>query len=55
MSTQFKSGDVVTLSSGGPSMTIQRIEGDVCTCAWFDNENKAQFQIFQIEGLIKEE
>ncbi len=33
--TDFKSGDVVRLKSGGPAMTIEVIEGHEAVCTWF--------------------
>jgi uncharacterized protein YodC (DUF2158 family) len=36
---QFKVGDVVQLKSGGPRMTIMRVEdGGYYFCKWFDNK-----------------
>jgi len=32
---EFKVGDVVTLNSGGPKMTISSIDGDLVCCTWF--------------------
>ena len=31
----FQVGDVVTLKSGGPDMTVQSTEGDHVWCQWF--------------------
>lgn len=30
-----KVGSVVVLKSGGPPMTVESMQGDVCTCIWF--------------------
>jgi uncharacterized protein YodC (DUF2158 family) len=44
--TQFKAGDVVTLKSGGPEMTINDIDvyGNdnhrTANCIWFDGKKK---------------
>ena len=35
MADAFKPGDVVQLKSGGPAMTVSKVEGDICHCAWF--------------------
>jgi uncharacterized protein YodC (DUF2158 family) len=36
----FKEGDVVKLKSGGPKMTIERIDSDQSAlCIWFDHKN----------------
>lgn len=37
----FKVGDVVTLKSGGPDMTITHIKGDdTATCVWFEETTR---------------
>jgi uncharacterized protein YodC (DUF2158 family) len=35
MSNNFKAGDVVVLKSGGPKMTVTRVEGSHVFCSWF--------------------
>lgn len=32
----LKVGDVVMLKSGGPSMTVDQVDGDHVWCCWFD-------------------
>ncbi|MBC3364130.1 DUF2158 domain-containing protein [Pseudomonas sp. SWRI154] len=57
--SKFASGDVVTLKSGGPNMTIKHMEedlGDVIgvqiTCTWFDKSKELQHAIFG-ENMIE--
>jgi uncharacterized protein YodC (DUF2158 family) len=38
MPDQFKPGDTVTLKSGGPHMTITKIDGGRAWCEWFDGK-----------------
>jgi uncharacterized protein YodC (DUF2158 family) len=42
MNGEFKAGDIVELKSGGPSMTIQKVEqnsGEMTAwCQWFDGK-----------------
>ncbi len=33
---EFKAGDLVQVKSGGPAMTIKKIDGDDATCTWMD-------------------
>jgi uncharacterized protein YodC (DUF2158 family) len=51
---EFKAGDVVQLKSGGPKMTIGRLEdiGGVmhAVCAWFI-ENKREVGTFPLTSL----
>lgn len=38
----FEVGDVAQLKSGGPQMTVYRVEADDVACVWFTkNENGA--------------
>lgn len=42
-SGSFHSGDVVTLRSGGPNMTVDHVREDgSIMCMWFDNNNNLQ-------------
>lgn len=34
---EYKVGSIVKLNSGGPSMSIKKIDGDIITCIWFNN------------------
>jgi uncharacterized protein YodC (DUF2158 family) len=42
----LKTGDVVQLKSGGPIMTIRKIDGEWVTCDWFDDDGKANQKQF---------
>lgn len=35
---EFKVGVTVRLKSGGPTMTINKIDGNEISCQWFDNK-----------------
>jgi len=35
MSNTFTKGDLAVLKSGGPRMTVRRVEADTITCSWF--------------------
>jgi uncharacterized protein YodC (DUF2158 family) len=48
----MKPGDLVTVKSGGPVMTVDFIEGtDVC-CTWFDAKNNRKQEKF-LEATLK--
>ncbi len=38
MANQFKAGDVVQLKSGGPKMTVDKVDGEKIWCTWFAND-----------------
>ena len=46
----FKPGDVVTLKSGGPKMTVSWVEGNEVGCVWFDGP-KEQGSSFKVAVL----
>lgn len=60
--TELKIGDIVTLKSGSPKMTIHKTpvwvptkgiyDKNLAVCSWFDNENKPHRKEFRIEELI---
>lgn len=56
MSAPFKEGDIVTLKSGGPKMTVEVAEtawtGHVY-CSWFDDKRKLSKEQFAPEALVK--
>lgn len=38
----FKIGDVVVLRSGGPRMTVEKIDGTTAHCKWFEKDKQKQ-------------
>jgi uncharacterized protein YodC (DUF2158 family) len=46
-------GDLVRLHSGGPLMTIERIEGDKANCYWTDVNGQPNDGMFPISVLQK--
>ena len=44
---EIEAGAVVQLRSGGPKMTVNKVEGSEAVCNWFDG-NKAQTAIFEL-------
>ena len=54
--TEFKPGDVVVLKSGGPSMTIDKIDifnyesVQSALCVWFDGKKKCS-ELFKLTAL----
>jgi uncharacterized protein YodC (DUF2158 family) len=51
---ELQIGDVVKLKSGGPWMTVEKIEGDAVSCIWFPDNNAAVTRSFHKEVLLKE-
>ncbi|MBF0169404.1 MAG: DUF2158 domain-containing protein [Alphaproteobacteria bacterium] len=51
MSTSFSVGDTVRLKSGGPVMTIEKMENDRIFCVWFDSKNELQRNGFHAPTL----
>ena len=53
----FQAGEIVTLKSGSPKMTIRKVEDDQgvpsAWCEWFDGEVKKQ--VFPLTSLSKVE
>lgn len=49
----FAGGDVVTLKSGGPMMTVSAVLGDLASCVWFSDEEDAfRFEDLPVAVLI---
>jgi uncharacterized protein YodC (DUF2158 family) len=47
----LRSGDLVRVRSGGPLMTVTRIEGDQVNCSWTDWNGQLKTQAFPIAVL----
>jgi uncharacterized protein YodC (DUF2158 family) len=52
---QLNVGDVVRLRSGGPVMTVRRMNHDGVMCEWFDDQNHVESRLFEGAMLIREE
>lgn len=54
MADEIKKGDIVTLKSGGPEMTVNGVdyEGD-WICVWFDSANLPHRDNFNNAALTK--
>ena len=50
----FRSGNLVRLRSGGPLMTVVRIEGDQVNCVWTDWDGQFESGNFPIDVLQME-
>ena len=50
--TQFKTGDIVQLKSGGPKMTVKTAKKGEVTCTWFSG-SKQQSGWFDPDTLKK--
>jgi uncharacterized protein YodC (DUF2158 family) len=56
MAEQFKAGDTVRLKSGGPLMTVNRVEPEGRTmCEWFDDKGTPQFRTFPSTSLAEDD
>ncbi|MGO9571979.1 MAG: YodC family protein [Desulfomonilaceae bacterium] len=49
--SEFKIGDVVQLKSGGPHMTVYKVDEDEIYTQWFDEKNKQQAGVF-VEAVL---
>lgn len=49
-SSDLQTGDVVVLSTGGPRMTIERVNGDFVHCLWFVGD-KLNGHMFELEHV----
>jgi uncharacterized protein YodC (DUF2158 family) len=48
---QFKPGDVVSLRSGGPRMTVAAIDGQSALCEWFSDDQQPRSRSFALTSL----
>lgn len=57
MAEGFKTGDVVRLKSGGPTMTVSEIESTTgaVLCTWFDSTEKRSDSYFPASALKRVE
>ena len=51
MTTAIKAGDIVTLKSGGPKMTVAWVEDGQAYCEWFDTKFETQSKTFDLNVL----
>jgi len=51
---KIKVGDVVSLKSGGPKMTVEGIKNKKIKCRWFDNINERGYCDIFVEQTLKE-
>ncbi|HEX8890252.1 MAG TPA: DUF2158 domain-containing protein [Pyrinomonadaceae bacterium] len=54
-SERFEVGDVVQLTSGGPHMTVMRVdeEDDYCYCQWFNDKHVLSDGSFPSKALLR--
>lgn len=52
---QFKPGDIVSLRSGGPRMTVANADGQNAFCEWFTDDQQLQDRTFALTSLRLEE
>jgi uncharacterized protein YodC (DUF2158 family) len=54
MDQQWKPGDLVAVKSGGPTMTVARVEADTVICEWFasGSPRNAAFSATVLEARV---
>jgi uncharacterized protein YodC (DUF2158 family) len=52
---QIKPGDIVSLRSGGPRMTIATVDGQSALCEWFTDDQQLQSRSFVLTSLRLDE
>lgn len=50
---EIKAGDLVKLASGGPVMTVTKIERNNVFVVWFDDKQVDVYRTFSKEILVK--
>jgi len=50
----LRGGSLVRLRSGGPLMTVSRIEGDQVNCVWYDWDGQMASGVFPLDVLQME-
>jgi uncharacterized protein YodC (DUF2158 family) len=53
MPNTFTAGNLVSLKSGGPKMTVYSVDGDTVNCVWFNGTTYTRFD-FPWEALVLE-
>ncbi len=54
MQKEIETGDVVELKSGGPSMTVVDVVGELIRCVWWDGHDYDEAEFFkQTIQLVK--
>ena len=48
---QIKPGDIVSLRSGGPRMTVATIDGNRALCEWFSDDQQPRSSTFALTSL----
>jgi uncharacterized protein YodC (DUF2158 family) len=48
---QFKPGDIVSLRSGGPRMTVATVDGQSALYEWFSDDQQPQSRSFILSSL----
>lgn len=51
MANQFNIGDIVQLKSGGPKMTVTRVQDKHVSTAWFAGSKKED-GVFPLEAIV---
>jgi uncharacterized protein YodC (DUF2158 family) len=52
---RIKPGDIVSLRSGGPRMTIASVDGQNAFCEWFTDDQQPQSRSFALASLKLDE
>jgi uncharacterized protein YodC (DUF2158 family) len=52
---QIKPGDIVSLRSGGPRMTVATVDAQSAFCEWFTDDQQPQSRSFALASLKLDE